>query len=117
MPVPDFQTLMLPALHVLGQHSPRSTNEVRQALSAEFGLSEHDLAELLPSGRQTTFANRVAWAYSYLKQASLIGSPRRGVYEITDRGLGVLAERLVIRASSGPALAVTPVPRPRNRAR
>ena len=92
MPVPDFQTLMLPALRVLGQHSPRSTNEVRQALSAEFGLSEHDLAELLPSGRQTTFANRVAWAYSYLKQASLIGSPRRGVYEITDRGLGVLAE-------------------------
>ena len=92
MPVPDFQTLMLPALRVLGQQSPRTTNEARQALSRECGLSEQDLAELLPSGRQTTFANRVAWAYSYLKQASLIGAPRRGVYEITERGRGVLAE-------------------------
>jgi len=48
--------------------------------------------ELLPSGRQTTFANRVAWAYSYLKQAALIASPRRGVYEIADRGRQVLNE-------------------------
>jgi len=83
---------MLPALRVLAQGSPRSTTEVRQALSVEFGLSEQDLAQLLPSGRQTTFANRVAWADSYLKQASLILSPRRGVYEITDRGRSVLAE-------------------------
>jgi len=92
MPVPDFQTLMLPALRVLGQHSPRTTSEVRKALATEFSLTEQDLAELLPSGRQTTFANRVAWAYSYLKQAGLIGSPRRGTYEITARGRSVLGE-------------------------
>lgn len=83
---------MLPALETLEQKSPRTTGEVRQALAVEFSLTEHDLAELLPSGRQTTFANRVAWAYSYLKQASLIGSPKRGVYEITERGRSVLAE-------------------------
>ena len=76
MPVPDFQTLMLPALRTLEKKSPRTTGEVRQTLAAEFSLTEHDLAELLPSGRQTTFANRVAWAYSYLKQASLTGSPK-----------------------------------------
>jgi len=92
MPVPDFQTLMLPALRVLGQHSPRTTGEVRQALAIEFAMTEQDLAELLPSGRQTTFANRVAWAYSYLKQAGLIGSPRRGTYEISERGRSVLSE-------------------------
>jgi restriction system protein len=46
---------------------------------------------MLPSGRQATFVNRVAWAYSYLKQAGLISSPRRGAYEITDRGRSVLA--------------------------
>ena len=92
MPVPDFQTLMLPALRALGQQSPCTTSEVRQALSAEFVLTDQDLAELLPSGRQTTFANRVAWAYSYLKQAVLISSPRRGVYEITERGRAVLGE-------------------------
>lgn len=92
MPVPDFQTLMLPALRALAQQSPMTTVEVRRTLAREFSLSDHDLAELLPSGRQTTFANRVAWAYSYLKQAGLIESPKRGVYDITVRGRAILAE-------------------------
>ncbi len=90
MPVPDFQTLMLPALRVLAQRSPMSTVEVRAKLAAEFELAPLDLAEMLPSGRQSTFANRVAWAYSYLKQAGLISSPRRGVYELAPRGRQVL---------------------------
>jgi len=93
MPVPDFQTLMLPALRLLAVQSPRTTSEVRQFLAIEFKLGERDLAERLPSGRQTTFANRVAWAYSYLKQAAAIDSPKRGVYSITDRGRSVLAGR------------------------
>jgi restriction system protein len=92
MPVPDFQTLMLPALRVLSTVSPATAMQVRAALAVEFGLTAAELAELLPSGRQTTFANRVAWAYSYLKQAGLIASPRRGVYEITARGRETLAQ-------------------------
>lgn len=92
MPVPDFQTLMLPALRVLSTVSPATAMQVRAALAVEFGLTAAELAELLPSGRQTTFANRVAWAYSYLKQAGLIASPRRGVYEITARGREILAQ-------------------------
>lgn len=95
MPVPDFQTLMLPALRVLSRISPATTAQVRAELAAEFLLTESDLAELVPSGRQTTFANRVAWAYSYLKQAALISSPRRGTYEITRRGREILAENPV----------------------
>lgn len=92
MAIPDFQTLMLPALRVLSTVSPATTAQVRTAPAAEFGLTAAELAELLPSGRQTTFANRVAWAYSYLKQAGLIASPRRGVYEITARGRETLAQ-------------------------
>lgn len=83
---------MLPALRLLGQGDARAAAEVRTALAAEFRLTDEDIAQLLPSGRQTTFANRVAWAYSYLKQAGLIASPKRGTYQITDRGRGVLAE-------------------------
>jgi restriction system protein len=92
MPVPDFQSLMLPALQVLGVRSPAAARQVREFLAAQLGLSAEELSEVLPSGRQTTFANRVAWAYSYLKQAGLISSPRRGVYELTDRGREVLGE-------------------------
>jgi restriction system protein len=91
MAVPDFQTLMLPALRLLGKRSPQTAGEVREALAAEFALTPEDLAQMLPSGKQATFGNRVAWAYSYLKQAGLISSPRRGAYEITERGRNVLA--------------------------
>jgi restriction system protein len=55
------------------------------------GLEPADLAEVLPSGTQTRYANRVAWAHVYLKQAGLLSTPRRGVYQITDRGREVLA--------------------------
>src|SRR5436309_15652168 len=82
---------MLPALTTLGAGLPRPTAEVRDVLAKQFGLSEAELAQMLPSGKQTTFTNRVAWAYSYLKQAGLISSPKRGVYEITERGRNALA--------------------------
>lgn len=91
MAVPDFQTLMLPALALLGRRSPQTSGEVREALAAEFALTPEDRAQMLPSGKQATFSNRVAWALSYLKQAGLVSSPRRGVYEVADRGRGVLA--------------------------
>ena len=83
---------MLPALRTLSQCSQATATEVRGALATEFRLTANDLAELLPSKRQTTFANRVAWAYSYLKQAGLISSPKRGVYEITMKGTATLAQ-------------------------
>jgi restriction system protein len=69
------------------------TGEVREALAKQFNLTPEDLVQMLPSGKQTTFANRVAWSYSYLKQAGLISSPKRGVYEISDRGRGVLKDK------------------------
>lgn len=56
-------------------------------------MTPDDLAQLLPSGRQSVFANRVAWALGYLKQAGIIESPRRGVYRISERGRDVLKGR------------------------
>ena len=49
-------------------------------------MSASDMAELLPSGRQTTFGNRVNWARTYLNKAGLIETPLRGRYRITDEG-------------------------------
>ncbi len=55
-------------------------------------LSESDLAEMLPSGRQTTFANRVAWANIFLQRAGLLEKGGRGIYRITEEGRRVLHE-------------------------
>jgi len=53
-------------------------------------LPETDLNERLPSGTQTKFENRVAWAKSYFIQAKVLEAPRRSVFRITDRGRELL---------------------------
>jgi restriction system protein len=92
MAIPDFQTLMLPVLRQLASGGEQAPASVRAAVALVFKLSDEELATLLPSGRQTTFANRVAWALGYLKQAGLVESPRRGMYRVTARGSATLAE-------------------------
>jgi restriction system protein len=91
MAIPDFQTLMLPVLRDLAQ-GERAGQETLDALATQFALTPDDLAQRLPSGKQATFTNRVAWAKSHLKGAGLVESPRRGVYRLTERGREVLAE-------------------------
>ncbi len=89
MAVPDFQSLMLPLLRFAadGEHS---LAEARDHLAKEFSLSDSELTELLPSGRQTKFSNRVAWAKVYLVQAGLLISSRRAYFRISDVGRDVL---------------------------
>jgi len=90
--VPDFQTLMLPVLRQLDSGGEQAPASVRAVVATVFKLSDEELAALLPSGRQTTFSNRIAWALGYLKQAGLVESPRRGVYRVTARGKATLTE-------------------------
>ena len=90
MGVPDFQLLMLPLLRMAADGREHSLAEARDLLAADFKVSDAELQELLPSGRQPKFANRVAWAKSYLQQAGLLQTPRRAHFQITDRGRAVL---------------------------
>ena len=92
MAIPDYQTIMLPLLRFAGDGNVHSKHEAVEYLADEFGLSEEELKELLPSGKQGVFDNRVAWAKAYIKQARLIDSPKRGLFVITERGKRVLAE-------------------------
>lgn len=99
MAVPDFQTLMLPVLHVAASVGPVKSAAIRTLIAAEFKLTDEDLQEMLPSKLQGTFHNRVAWALAYLKRAALISSPARSTYEVTDLGRQVLhspPERITI---------------------
>lgn len=91
MPIPDFQTLMLPVLKLAADGEDHKSSHAVDALAAQFQLTAEEQSELLPSGRQAIFSNRVAWARSYLKQAGLLSSPRRGFFTITSRGRELLA--------------------------
>lgn len=91
MAIPDYQSLMLPVLRLAFDGKEHKFSGAVEALADEFGLSMEERNELLPSGSQAVFNNRVGWARSYLKQAGLLVSPRRGFFEITTNGLELLA--------------------------
>jgi len=93
MPIPDFQTCMLPVLSFASDGEDHSVRETVDVLADQFKLTPAEKSELLPSGQAPTFSNRVAWAKFYLKKAGLIESPKRGSFKITDRGKSVLTEK------------------------
>ncbi len=94
MAVPDFQSLMLPLLKITSDGQEHSNSEVIEALASEFRLTADDRKEMLPSGRQLRFDNRVMWARAHLKMAGLLEITGRGRFRITERGSGVLKEEL-----------------------
>lgn len=86
MAIPDFQSILHPLFLLFGDEKEHTRRELIERLSDEFDLSEKDLKDLLPSGRQPIFSNRVSWALTHLKIAKLIENTRRGVLKITQRG-------------------------------
>jgi restriction system protein len=97
--IPDFQSLMLPVLRSAAEGEVRISQVVDQ-LADQYGLSAEDRSHLLPSGKQTTFSNRVHWAKSFLGKAGLVELTKRAYFRITDRGKEVLAappERIDIK--------------------
>lgn len=92
MAIPDFQTVMLPLMQHCKDGQEHSISDTVDALAKHFNLTDEERKALLPSGVQEVFRNRVAWAKSHLKMAGLLANPRRGIYQITQRGQEVLAK-------------------------
>jgi len=90
MSIPDYQTLMLPLLRLATDGSEHRFRDAVEQLAAEFQLSDQERATMLPSGTAPMFDNRVGWAKTYLKQAGLIDTTRRGYFRITLRGTELL---------------------------
>lgn len=93
MAIPDYQSIMLPLLKFTGDKQEHSLRQVIDTLADQFHLTAEERRELLPSGHQATFNNRVGWARTYMKKAGLLKSTRRGYMCITDRGLNVLKQK------------------------
>lgn len=95
MDIPVFQKIMLPLLKLFEDKQEQSLRQVIDLLANQFNLTLEEQHELLPSGKQAIFDNRVGWARTYMKKAGLLESTRRGFFRITDRGLQVLKENPV----------------------
>ena len=86
MAIPDFQSIMLPLLKLCADGQEHTNREAIDTLARNFGLSEEEQKQLLPSGQQCVFDNRVAWARAHMKMAGLVENTRRGIFRITKRG-------------------------------
>ena len=86
MAVPKFFEFFESFLKVTQDGKLYSAKEVRENIAKEMNITDADRSEMLPSGKQATFDNRVAWARTYLDRAGLIETPVRGKYQITEEG-------------------------------
>jgi restriction system protein len=92
MAIPDYQSVMLPLLKVAADGKEHHIREAIDLLVHQFKLTEDERKELLPSGADWVFNNRVGWARTYLKKAGLIEYPKRGYFMITERGQALIAK-------------------------
>jgi len=65
--IPDYQTLMLPLLKLVSDGQAHQYRNLIESLAVQFDVSDAERKELLVSGNQSIFDNRVGWAKSYLK--------------------------------------------------
>jgi restriction system protein len=93
MSVPDFQSFFKPLLELASDGVEHSIQEARAIIARKMQLAPADLSERLPSGTQTKFDNRAAWAKSYFIQAGVLEPTRRGCFQITERGRELFAQK------------------------
>ncbi len=92
MAIPKYQELMLPLLKFAADQEEHSLRSAISHLAEKFDLTEEEKKELLPSGQQALFDNRVGWAKTYLKKAGLLEYTKRGYFKITERGIIVVKD-------------------------
>ena len=92
MAIPDYQSIMLPLLRFATDGNEHPLREAIEGLSKQFGLTGAEKNEMLPSGQQPRFNNRVDWARSYMSKATLLESTRRGYFRITQHGREILSK-------------------------
>lgn len=92
MPVPPYQDFMLPLLKLASDGQEHKTIDAIEALADQFGLSEAEREQMLPSGTQTQLYNRVTWALTYLSKSLLLDKSARGRFTIAPRGKDVLVK-------------------------
>lgn len=92
MPIPDYETLMLPLLSIAVAEKGKEVSllDAVAKLAVEYKLTEEERKELLPSGATFKFSSRVSWARTYLQKAGLLEATRRGHFKITQRGAEIL---------------------------
>ena len=93
MAIPKYQEMYLAFLQYISDGKEYDFKNIKDYVADEMHVTDDERKELLPSGKQTMYGNRIAWTKTYLNKAGLIDSPKRGIISITPKGLALLAEK------------------------
>ena len=93
MAIPNLDDIRRPALALLAERgSLTKISDVFEMLAPQFNLTEEELLEMLPSGTQRKWNNRVNWSCFDLYKAKLLDRPTKGYYRINEAGRKALKE-------------------------
>jgi len=93
VPIPDYETIMLPLLKFAIDGKEYSSKEAVNSLAKDFKLTDEEKKQLYPTKKVSIFYDRTHWALTYLKHANLLESTKRGFFRITERGREVIKQQ------------------------
>lgn len=91
MDQPKYYEYMLPELQILKDKNVYSRNDLIDLAAKKLNVTEEQKREMINSG-SPRYLGRGGWGLTYLKQAGLICSPKRGLFQITETGLDFLSK-------------------------
>lgn len=86
MAVPKYFEMYHSFLMALSDRKVHTLKDIKEQVIRDFQLTEEEMGQMLPSGRQAVWLNRLGWCRTYLKKAGLIESPKRAEFRITEEG-------------------------------
>ncbi len=86
MSIPKYNEFYRDVLDVLKDEKEHSLKEIRAVIAKKRNFTQYELNEMMSSGKQTIYSNRVAWAVTYLNAAGLLTHPKRGFSKLTEEG-------------------------------
>lgn len=84
--LPKYHGFYTPFLTVLQDQKVHTSKEIQADIAQMLNLSDEQLSEVLPSGTQSVFCNRIGWAKTYLKRPVLSNLPKRVATPFQQRG-------------------------------
>lgn len=84
--MPNWEGFMIPTLQVMSDGVVRHWREFQPLVADQMGLTQEQRQEMVPSGTQNKYANRIGWGVSFLTNVGALERPKRGHYAITEAG-------------------------------
>lgn len=88
--MPNWEGFMIPTLRVLSDGVVRHWREFQPLVADQAKLTTAQRQELLPSGNQLKYENRIGWAVSFMTNVGALARPKRGHYTITEAGKQII---------------------------